>query len=100
LNYIFTMRALARRKIDEVTASCMTNCEAHLIKMPEAQPVTTTSKHVKGALEPVKVKDAYILMSRPDLRVGLWINHENTGYKTGPIDFGELIMHADWPKQY
>lgn len=76
LNYIFTMRALAKRKIDEITAKSMLNCDEHLARKPE--PVTSTTKLGKGDIAPEYQKDAYIITEREDLRVGLWINHENT----------------------
>jgi hypothetical protein len=46
------MRALAKRKIDEITANAMTNCENYLFKMPEPTAVSATTKAVKGAIEP------------------------------------------------
>ena len=99
LNYIYTMRALAKRKIDEITARSMQNCEEHLITYPTAAP-TGTSKNVKGVAEPKIEKEAYINTAREDTRVGVWINYDNKGYKTAPITFADLEMNADWPKLY
>mmetsp|Transcript_9273 Transcript_9273/g.9272 ORF Transcript_9273/g.9272 Transcript_9273/m.9272 type:complete len:424 (+) Transcript_9273:342-1613(+) len=101
-NYITTLRSLAKRKIDEAISEILMHADEHLLKPPEpvSSTLTATSKHMKGALDPVQVKETYIKSQREEIRVGLWLNYQNTGHKFKPIDFDELTMYADMPRQY
>ena len=96
-SYVSTLRALIKKKLDEATAYILEHVDEHLVKVPETKGLGA-SKQMQA--EPIPLKDNYINVQRDDLKVGIWINHENTGYKPKPIEFEGLSMNADIPKQY
>lgn len=100
LSYINRIRGLSKRKIDEITAFIMQKADEYLIKMvePLSASVAGTSK-LKSVIDPMPVKDNFIKGQRPDLKAGIWINYQNTGPKFKPIDFDELNMSAELPRQ-
>jgi hypothetical protein len=99
--YISTLRSLSRRKIDEITARTMQYADDHLYKPLDFLSSTNPNKSVaKAALDPTPSKETFIKLLRPDIKMGLWINHQNTGHKFKPIDFEELNLNADMPRQY
>lgn len=99
-NYMNTLRSLSRRKIDEITGHVIEYIEEHLITYPEAPSPTILSKGAKATIEAIVQNDCFVKHSEKDVKVGIWINYLNIGYKTKPIDFGQLMLQADLPKQY
>jgi hypothetical protein len=99
-NYINTLRSLCRRKIDEITGRVIEYIEDHLISYPESSSPTLTSKGAKATVEAVMLNDCFVKHLEKDIKVGIWINSKNIGYKTKPIDFGHLMLQADLPRQY
>jgi Cancer susceptibility candidate 1 N-terminus len=100
LGYINTIRSLSRRKLDETTAIIMQRADEYLTKIPE--PLNSTvagSSKLKNVMEPVQLKDSYVKIQKPDLKVGIWLNYQNTIPKYKSIDFDELNMSADLPRQ-
>jgi len=100
MNYVQNLRNLARRKIQEITAHTMQHCDEHLLRMPDPVALGATKIMKASSNEPIKVPDVYLQGLKEDVKLGIWINHENLGYKTKPMDFSELGLQAELPKTY
>lgn len=100
LSYINRIRALAKQKLDETTATILQKADEYLIKVIDPLATTTgASAKLKSVMEPITVKESYLKCQKPDLKAGLWLNYQNTGPKFKPIDFEELNMSAELPRQ-
>ena len=100
LNYISTIRALSKRKLDETTAFIMQKADEYLHNTVEPLSSTITGAgKLKNVMDMVPSKDSFIKVQKKDLKSGIWLNHQNTGPKFKPIDFEELNMCAELPRQ-
>ena len=100
MNYVQNLRNLARRKLQEITAHVVQHCDEHLLKIPDPVAMGATKIMKASSNEPIKVSDVYLQGCKEDIKLGIWINHENLGYKTKPMDFNDLGLQAELPKTY
>ncbi|OMJ83049.1 hypothetical protein SteCoe_16080 [Stentor coeruleus] len=100
LSYIRRIRALAKHKLDETTSFIMQKADEYLVKL--AEPLSSSvagAAKLKSVMDPIPIKENYIKAAKPDLKSGIWLNYQNTGPKFKPIDYEELCMSADLPRQ-
>ena len=99
-SYINSIRGLSKRKLDETTAFIMQRADEYLVK--SADPMISSiagSAKIKSVMGTVELKDNFVKAQRADLKAGIWLNYQNTGTRYKPIDFDELNMCADLPRQ-
>lgn len=99
LSYITSIHGLSKRKFDETTAFIMQKADEYLIKPSEPLTSSISGQKIKSTLEPQPAKDIFVKSQKNDLKGGIWLNCHNTGPKFKPIEFEELNMYAELPRQ-